>query len=202
MRAAALTLAFCAMAGMGLAEPLSFSDARKALPNAGKRVSVTTYADRVPESDIAKLQAAGLTLKQTFKQIGASLEGYGAVAISPDEGLVVSYIKGVGQHHSLEAARNAAVNYCNANKGQGAASCVVVVEASPRGAKDGAALTLSASANAALRREYRKLSAPKAFAISPSTGAFGFDRGDGGRAITACARGGASDCRIVVADQG
>jgi len=182
------------------AEPLTFKEARKALPGAGKRVSVETYPDRVPASDIAKLEGVGLSLKETFKQIGASLEGYGAVAISPDEGLVVPWIQGVGQHHSLQAARTAALNYCNEQKAAASADCVIVVEASPKGAKEDAPLSLSASANAALRKGYRKMDAPKAFAISPTTGAFGFDRGDGGRALAACKRGGATDCKIVVAD--
>ena len=67
-------------------------------------------------------------------------------------------------------------------------------------AKD--ALSLSGPANAALRKGYRKLKPPKAFAISDKTGHFGFDRGDGGRALASCekASGGAGDCRIVVAD--
>lgn len=199
MKRIALALALGCVAQMGAAEPLSFKEARKALPSASKRVSLDTYPDRIPASDLAKLQAAGLTVKETFKQIGATLDGYGAVAISPDEGLVVDYIKGVSQHHSLEAARRAAIAYCDSQKTAGSAPCVVVAEVSPRGAKQ-SALTLSAAANSALRREYRKLATPRAFAISPSTGAYGFDRGDGGRALEACARGGARDCIVVVAD--
>ena len=200
MKAIGWAAALCCVAGLAVAEPLSFNEAKKVLPGAGKRVSLETYPDRVPEGDAEKFAAVGMKIKEVFKGIGATLEGYGAVAISPDEGLVVEWLSGVSQFHSLEAARRAAIGYCNDKKAASSADCVIVAEVSPRGAKDGAALTLSQAANAALRKEYRKLSSPKAFAISPSKGAFGFDRGDGGRAIEACARSGAKDCKVVVAD--
>lgn len=200
MRAIGWAAAVLCFAGTAMAEPLSFGEARKALPSAGKRVNLETYPDRVPEGDAAKFEAAGMSLKDVFEGIGATLEGYGAVAISPDEGLVVEWLSGVSQFHSLDAARAAAISYCNDKKEASSANCVIVAEVSPRGAKDGAVLTLSQSANAALRKGYRKLDAPKAFAISPSQGAFGFDRGDGSQALAACARSGATDCAIVIAD--
>lgn len=201
MKKIGLALVLCSWAGMAVAQPLTFNEAKRALPNAGKRVSLQTYPDRLPASDAAKFEAAGMKISQVFKGIGATLEGYGAVAISPDEGMVVEWLSGVSQHHSIDAARKAAVDYCNAKKRAASAPCVVVAEVIPRGAKPGAALSLSNDANAALRKAYRKLKAPKAFAISPSQGSFGYDRGDGGRALEACARSGARDCRVVVADQ-
>lgn len=195
-----LVIGLCCLATSAGAQSVSFADARKALPAASKRVALVTYPERVPAGDIEKFASVGLKIDQVFKGIGGALEGYGAVAISPDEGLAVEWLSGVSQHHSLDAARAAAVTYCNGKKKSGSAGCVVVAEVSPRGAKPGAALSLSQEANEALRKDYRKLQSPKAFAISPSRGAFGFDRGDGGRALEACGRSGATDCRIVVAD--
>jgi hypothetical protein len=66
-------------------------------------------------------------------------------------------------------------------------------------------LTLSKAATDALRGDFGRLDTPKALAISPATGAFGFARGDGTRALASCnakaAEQGAQDCRIVVAEQ-
>ena len=184
------------------AEPLSFKEARKVLPKAGGKVDLVTYADFVPEQDMEALAAVKMKPRDVFKAIGASLEGYGAVAISPDEGLLVEWISGVSQHHSIWAAREAAISYCDEKRKDASAECQVIVEVSPKGASDEDTLTLSAAANSALRGAYRKMDSPKAFAISPSTGDFGMDRGDGGRALDNCASADnqALDCVIVVAD--
>ena len=184
------------------AEPLSFKEARKILPKANGKITLMSFEDRLSESDVAALAAANLKLKDVFKGIGASLSGYGAVAISPDEGVLVEWISGVSQHHSAQAAREAAIAYCNSKKKRGSADCVTLVEVAPKGAKEDAVLTLSEKANAALRKTYRKMDTPRAFAISPSTGDFGMDRGDGTRAIANCASAAnkAADCVIVIAD--
>jgi hypothetical protein len=184
-----------------VADPISYKEARKILPKANGKFDLVSYPDAVPEKDLATLAAAKMKSKDVFNAIGASLEGYGAVAISPDEGLLVEWISGVSQHHSLDAARAAAIDYCNGKKKAESADCEIIVEISPKGAKEGA-LTLSASAIAAVRGAYRKLDKPRAFAISPSTGDFGMDRGDGGRALDNCASAAnkAKDCIVVIAD--
>lgn len=190
------------VATQGMAEPITYKEARKVLPKANGKVTLVTFEDRLSENDIAALASAKLKPSDVFKGIGASLSGYGAVAISPDEGVLVEWLSGVSQHHSIEAARSAAIAYCNEKKKRASAACVTLVEVLPKGAKAGAVLTLSDKANAALRKDYRKLKEPRAFAISPSTGDFGMDRGDGGRALDACgaATNKAKDCIIVVAD--
>jgi hypothetical protein len=190
------------MATQVIAEPLSFKEARKILPKANGKVTLVTFEDRLSEKDIATLAGAGLKPKDVFKGIGASLSGYGAAAISPDEGVLVEWLSGVSEHHSIGAARVAAVAFCNSKKKAASADCVTLVEVMPKGAKENAALSLSEKANSALRKAFRKLDKPRAFAISPSTGDFGMDRGDGTRAIAACAAAGndASDCVVVVAD--
>lgn len=170
-------------------DAISFKEARKSLPN-GKRVVAT-----VP--DVAFLDEKQ---KSILDGIKSSVPYYGALAISPDEGLFVEWLQAAGQHHSAAAARQAALSHCEANRKTSSAGCVVVLEVAPKGAKPQAALSLSADGYSALRGEYRKLKAPKGFAISPTTGSFGFAKGDGGRALDACERAGAKDCKIVVAD--
>lgn len=179
------------LTGIASAESLNFKEARKALPKGNRVVAEMPDTSFLSEKD----QAIVLTLKD-------SIPYYGAVALSPDEGLYVDWLNAAGQHHSLMAARAAALEHCEANRKASSAKCVVVLEVSPKGAQPNAALSLSAEAADALRSDYRKLKGNKAFAISPSNGTFGFARGDGGRALAACSKVGAGskDCAIVVAD--
>jgi hypothetical protein len=184
------------------AEPLSYSEARKVLPRVNAKPIISVDSSRVPEADRARLERAGQTIDDVLSSIGAAIPAYGALAFSPSEGFFVEWISGAGHYHSVPAARAAALSYCNSKRKSSSDPCEIAVVIAPRGVKEGAPLTLSGPANAALRGEYRKLKAPKAFAISESTGNFGFDRGDGGRALAACSTvgQGAEDCRIVVAD--
>lgn len=185
-----------------LAEPLSFREARKVLPRANAKAVIRVDSSAVSEADKTRLERAGQTIDDVLLGVGAAIPAYGALAFTPTEGLFVEWISGVGHFHSVDAARAAALTYCNSKRKSSSAPCVVGIVIEPRGVKEGAALTLSGPANDALRGPYRQLKAPKAFAISQSTGNFGFDRGDGGRALTACSKAGqsATDCRIVVAD--
>lgn len=184
---AALALSLVALPVMG--ESLSFKEARKAVPKGNRTVATLTDTSFLDD----KQQAI-------VKSLEANIPYYGALALTPSEGLFVEWLNAAGQHHSIEAARTAALAHCEANRKAASAPCVVVFEVAPRGAKEDAALSLSAPANAALRGDYRKLKSPKAFAISAQTGTFGFAPGDGADAITACAASGAKDCAVVVAD--
>lgn len=189
----------CSMAALlvfGLALPaagesLSFKDARKALPKGNRTVATLTDTSFLAEKEQA-----------IVKSLESNIPYYGALALTPSEGLYVEWLNATGQHHSMEAARAAALAHCEGNRKKSSNPCVVVFEVAPRGAKEGAALSLSAEANAALRGDYRKLKAPKGFAISKTEGTFGFAAGDGARALDACAKAGegARDCEIVVAD--
>lgn len=166
-------------------------EARKAVPK-GNRVDAvltdTSFLDDKQQAIVTSLEA--------------NIPFYGALALTPSEGLFVEWLNAAGQHHSIEAARAAALAHCEANRKPASDPCVVVFEVSPRGAKPDAPLSLSAEATAALRKDYRKLKAPKAFAISKTKGTFGFAGGDGARALDACAKAGegATDCEVVVAD--
>jgi hypothetical protein len=200
MKPLVISVAAALLCAPAMAEPLSYSEARKLLPRANAKAAIGVEASLVPETDRARLEGARQSIDDVLASLGAALPAYGALAISPSEGLFVEWLNGTGQHHSVQAAHRAALDYCNAKRKRSSAPCQIVVQVTPRGAKPGAALSLSGPAIAAFRGAYRKLNAPKAFAISPSTGSFGFDRGDGGRALEACARAGARDCKIVVAD--
>ena len=191
-----------ALAVPASADPLTYSEARKALPRANAKPMVTVDSSGVSEADKERLERAGQTIDDVLMSIGAAIPAYGALAFTPSEGLFVEWISGAGHYHSIGSAQTAALAYCNSKRKRGSAPCEIAIVITPRGAKEGAALSLSGPANAALRNEYRKLKSPKAFAISESTGNFGFERGDGGRALTACSTAGqgAADCRIVVAD--
>ncbi|MEP5759564.1 MAG: hypothetical protein ABJ327_09745 [Litoreibacter sp.] len=184
------------------AEPVNSRKAMRILPKAIGPVALTQYRERLPQKDIDQLSAANLKLDDVFTAVGASLSGYGAVAISPDEGLLVEWISGVSEHHSPQAARAGALNYCNSQKKTNSAECVVLLEVAPKGVDPDAALTLSDAANAALRDGYKSLKKPKAFAVSPSTGDFGYEAGDTSRALEACrsAVNKAEDCHIVIVD--
>lgn len=188
---AALALAVVAVAIPAGAESLNLKEARKVLPRGKRNVAVMPDTSFLDE----KQQAIVLTLKDTIPY-------YGALALSPDEGLFVDWLNASGQHHSIEAARTAALAHCNSNRKAASAKCVVVLEVSPKGADADVSFSLSQEASVALRGDYRKLKAPKAFAISKTQGTFGMAGGDGARALDACAKAGegARDCEVVVAD--
>lgn len=189
----------CGMAALvviGLALPaasesLSFKEARKAVPKGARTVATLMDTSFLEEKEQA-----------IVKSLEANIPYYGALALTPSEGLYVEWLNAAAQHHSIEAARTAALSHCEANRRAASEPCVVVFEVAPRGVKDDAPLSLSAEATTALRGDYRKLKAPKGFAISKTKGTFGFAAGDGARALDGCAKAGAgaSDCEIVVAD--
>ena len=121
---------------------------------------------------------------------------YGALAIAPDAGLAnPNTTAAVGNYHDEEAARAAALAQCEAGREDGA-ECVVVLVVRPRGWEPGAAIQLSASASAVLRGDYRFADRPKVFAISPSTGAWGFGPTDEAANLDC----GVADCRAIIAN--
>ncbi|MDH3264722.1 MAG: 5-aminolevulic acid synthase [Paracoccaceae bacterium] len=144
-------------------------------------------------------------LLQDRRQVAGFIESvpyYGAIAVSPDQGLVQDAIVPVGNYHSFESAAGAALGQCNAQRPEGSRPCVIVAEIRPRGWR-ARALQLSAGATATFRREYRRGRDERAFAISPTSGGYGIGRGLGAAAsaIAACnAAGGVADCRVAISD--
>ncbi len=148
-----------------------------------------------------RLMAVLQDRRQAAALVG-SVPYYGAVAVSPDQGLVPEAIVSVGNYHSVPSAAAAALAACNAQRPSGTRPCVLAAEIRPRG-WEARALQLSSGATAVFRRVYRRGNGEKALAISPSSGGYGVGKGAGAAAsaMAACAAaGGAGDCRVVIAD--
>lgn len=146
-----------------------------------------------------------MALLEDRRQVAGFLDSvpyYGAIAVSPDQGLVAEAIVAVGNYHSFGSAAAAALGRCDAQRPEGTGNCVIVAEIRPRGWQ-ARALQLSAGATATFRRDFRRGRDERAFAISPTSGGYGIGRGPGAAAsaIAACnAAGGVADCRIAISD--
>lgn len=127
---------------------------------------------------------------------------YGAIAVSPDQGLATEATTARGNYHDAAAAAAAALADCNARRATGSTPCVVVAETRPKDWEP-RGLQLSQGATSLFRRDYRRGREQKAFAVSPTSGGFGIGRGAtaAAAAIASCnAAGGVADCRVVIAD--
>ncbi|MDQ1847863.1 DUF4189 domain-containing protein [Gemmobacter fulvus] len=186
--APALTGLCClTLAGAAAAEPLTGKAAAKLMyPAEGSAVEMQS------QEGLSAQDTAALTL------VGTGQPYYGAIAISPAEGLMVEATVASVNYHDTDAAQAAALKGCEAKR-KGAVACQVVALIRPEGweARD---LQLSADATAALKAHY---AAPGALAISASTGLFGLAKGDaaGDAAVKACEdKAKAGDCTVVIAD--
>ncbi|MEM0936677.1 MAG: hypothetical protein AAF646_15405 [Pseudomonadota bacterium] len=151
---------------------------------------------------VADLDFLDRAAKRQLEQAAEQFPYYGALVLSPGDPPENQSGLSVANHHSPEAAAEAALSACNARRTTGA-PCVIVAQTVPRNYAPGV-LTLSATATEALRGDFRRLDSPKAFAISNETGHFAFARGDGSRALANCNAAASEDsvapCQIVVAD--
>ncbi|MDT8855893.1 5-aminolevulic acid synthase [Paracoccaceae bacterium Fryx2] len=131
--------------------------------------------------------------------VGAQQPYYGAIAVSPEDGLMFDATVAAANHHSTEAASAAALAGCDAKR-KGAARCVVVALIRPAGwvARP---LQLSSDATEGFRKAY-KGSGPRAMAVSLSTGLWGIASGPDApaAALAACAAKGAKadDCALAI----
>lgn len=176
------------MAGTAMAEPVKAREARAAVFPA-----TPSEAEMRPHRKLPADQAAILA------QVAETQAHYGAIAFSPDDGLMSDATVAAIDYHSTEAAATAAVAGCDAKR-KGRATCEVVALIRPKGWSP-RAVQMSVSASEALRKSYGG-SGKRAMAIAGSTGAFGLGKGAAAevQALADCAKGGATDCRIVVAD--
>lgn len=143
-------------------------------------------------------EAEAQVLRQTAE---ANVPYYGAIAVSPSQGLAAEPTSAAGNHHDVAAAGRAALAACDAKRPAGTRPCVVVAEVRPRGWQ-ARPLQLSAGATESFRRDFRR-GGGSAFAVSPSTGGFGLGAGPGAdaSALAACASASrAPDCRVIVRD--
>lgn len=160
------------------------------------------FPERGRSVEVADLSFLGATERAAVEDYAKQFDYYGAMAVSPGDPANTGSAVAVANYHSVRAAQQAALDGCNARRSTGRA-CVIVATILPR-RYEPRGFTLSVGGTAALRGAYRRLSTPKAFAISEATGAFAFARGDGARALAACneqaAPDGVRDCRIAILD--
>ncbi len=176
--------------------------AAQAAPVDGKAAKKMLFGDG-SAVELGQADFIDPAMAEALKQAAGSIPYYGAIAVSPGEPTSSNLMATMANYHSPQAAQKAALANCNARRTTGR-DCVVIATIVPKRFSP-QPLTLSVEATKAFGKEYRKLDAPKALAISPSTGTFGIDRGDGSRAISKCAAAGqgkgAGDCMIVISDQ-
>jgi hypothetical protein len=140
--------------------------------------------------------------KAVADQLVRSVPFYGAIAISPQEGMNSQATTARGNYHSFESAAAAVLADCNRARARGTAPCVVAAEIRPRNWR-ARELQLSSSATAAFRASYRRARGEKSFAVSPTSGGFGIGMGPGAAssAVAACNQaGGVGDCRVIIQD--
>ena len=125
---------------------------------------------------------------------------YGAIAVSPDEGLMSEATIAAANYHSIEAASVAALAGCDAAR-KGEVPCVIVAHVRPKG-WELRPVQMSSDATTAFRKDYAGRGG--ALAVSTATGSWGMAKGANAAAaaVTACASKltGANDCMVVIAD--
>lgn len=186
--------AFAASSVFAQAEVLDGKAAKKLLFSHKGSEFVIQPQDFMSDADMATLNTlAGM---REFK----SVLYYGAVAVSPKDGVVSKATVATGKYHSIEAANSAAIKECNGLR-SGGAKCVVVAQILPK-KYSVQPFSLSASATAAFKKTYLRGKGDKAMAISLKDGSYGVAIGDtaAASALTACASNGAKDCKVVVQD--
>lgn len=147
-------------------------------------------------------------MKQTFlvdnqAQILASVATqqpyYGAIAVSPTDGLMSEATLAAANYHTVEAASVAALAGCDAAR-KGDVPCVIVALIRPKG-WEARPLQLSADATAAFRKDYANKGA---LAVSASTGAWAMAKGAdaANAAVAACTAKltGQNDCSVIISD--
>jgi len=174
---------------MAIADVLTGKDAKKAL------FSQTDVAVEVVKHSFLVEQQP-----QIVGSVASQQPYYGAIAVSPDEGLMSEATLAAANYHSVEAASVAAQAGCDAAR-KGATPCVIVALVRPKG-WEARPLQLSADATAAFRKDYGGKGA--ALAVSAGSGTWGMVKGANAAdaALAACAAKltGLNDCQVIVAD--
>ncbi len=174
---------------MAMADVLTGKAAKKALfADSDVAVEVTKHSFLVDEQP------------QIVGSVASQQPYYGAIAVSPDEGLMSEATLAAANYHSVEAASLAALAGCDAVR-KGAVPCVIVALVRPKG-WEARPLQLSADATVAFRKDYGGKGA--ALAVSAGTGTWGMSKGTNASeaALAACAAKlvGPNDCTVIVVD--
>lgn len=179
--AAFSTVSLAGMAGICGAAPVDGKTAKEAL-----FAPVTAEVEVLAAAGLPKDQAAALEM------VGGQQLYYGAIAISPDEGLMSEATVAAANYHDTDAASKVALAECDAKK-TGASACVVAALIRPKGWQD-KGFQLSSDATAGFMSDVTG-----ALAVSPSTGAWGIGA-DADAAVQACAAKNdqTKDCTAVI----
>ncbi|KAF0171338.1 MAG: hypothetical protein FD162_3063 [Rhodobacteraceae bacterium] len=160
----------------------------------GKTAKAALFAPVTAEVEI--LAEAGLPDDQAkaLEMVGGQQPYYGAIAISPDAGLMSEATVAAANYHDTEAAAKVALAECDAKK-TGKTSCVVAALIRPEG-WEARGLQLSSDATAGFNADYKD----GALAVSNSTGAWGVGA-DAAAALAACAalKDQTKDCVVLIA---
>ena len=175
--------------GLASAEVLNGKAAKKALYS-GAKLEVQVQRQPFLTEDQAKILGS----------VASQQPYYGAIAVSPDEGLMSEATIAAADYHTVEAATVAALAECDAAR-KGAAPCVIVATVRPKGWEP-RAIQLSSDATAAFRKDYG--GAGEALAVSASTGTWAMAKGNNAAesAVAACMAKlkNVKDCSVIIAD--
>ena len=167
----------------------------------GEAVAPLLYAPNGAEVELLPAPFLPPDQAEILRMVGASQPYYGAIAVSPDEGIMVEATVAAANHHGTATASEAALAACEAKR-KGAAPCAVVALIRPIGWREGG-FQLSSGATADFA-DYLKVRRDRAFAISASTGAWGIGKGRdaAAKAVADCAGKPVQpgDCVVAVQD--
>lgn len=137
---------------------------------------------------------------QIVGQAAAQQPYYGAIAVSPDDGLLSEATIAAANYHSTGAASVNALGACDAAR-KGKTPCVIVAVVRPEGWQT-RPVQLSSEATAAFRKDYAGKGG--ALAVSANTGAWGMSSGDGAAAAALAACNSKltdkKDCSVIISD--
>ncbi len=171
------------------ADPISGKDAKKVL-----------YAPLKAEVEILKSAGLGKNDAKALQMVGVAQPYFGAIAISPEDGLMSESTVAAANYHDTEAASAVALAECNAKK-KGKADCVLAALIRPKGWKD-RGFQMSSDATQGFKKSYDAKAG--AMAISKSTGGWGLGKGATAPddAVAACIAkaNSAKDCAVVIAN--
>ena len=188
-----MSLIMFGIASATYADPVGEDAAKKMLfSTKGYSIQVSSKLTEAEQTAIRQL------VPLMGKQLREPVRYYAAIAYSPGDGLVHESIQAAMNHHTTQAASNAAVAACNKLRSKGTPKCQVAAVVVPKKYKK-RELSLSIDATAAFNKSFKKTKGPKVFAISPSTGVFAHDANES-KALNDCNANasGVDDCEIVI----
>ena len=170
----------------------------QAEPVTGKAAKALLFSPKGTSVEVIKQPFLTDADLKVIAEVAGQQKYYAAVAMSPDEGLLVEATVAGANFHDTDSASAFALAGCEAKR-KGDTPCVVVAIVRPKGWEP-QPLQLSVDATDAARKDYAKAPAPKAMATSASTGQWAIGSGSEAAVAACAAKSAASDCIAVLAD--